>query len=263
MGDCNNTDKKCQDLKRLGTIYLIINLINGKKYVGQTRQKLGRRISQHKCGKTKLGIDAAIKKYGWKNNFKVEILEECPVEKLDEREIFWIAELNTKAPNGYNLTDGGYGHGGYKPTPEHCANLSKSLKGRKFSEEHRKNLSKANKGRTPHNKGKHLSEGQKQLLSELNTGENHPNWGKHRSEETCKKIGDAQKGEKNHNWGKPCPQSVRDKLSEVNTGEGNPFYGKKHTAEALEKITAASRAYWVKKKAEKNLDEKNLENNGD
>ena len=65
MGDCNNTDKKCQDLKRLGTIYLIINLINGKKYVGQTRQKLGRRISQHKCGKTKLGIDAAIKKYGW------------------------------------------------------------------------------------------------------------------------------------------------------------------------------------------------------
>ena len=28
---------------------------------------------------------------------------------LNEREIFWIAKLNTKVPNGYNLTDGGEG----------------------------------------------------------------------------------------------------------------------------------------------------------
>lgn len=260
MCDCNNLEKKCQPPNRMGIIYKITNILNGKIYVGQTIQKLAKRISQHKSIKKKLGIDAAIAKYGW-DNFTAEIIEECPVEMLNEREIFWIAELNTKVPNGYNLTDGGYGHRGYKPTPEACANLSKALKGRKFSEEHKKNISKAKKGTTPHNKGKHLSEEQKSLLSELNTGENNPNWGKPRSKETCQKISEAQMGEKNHFYGKHHTQEARDKLSEANSGENNPFYGKKHTAESLAKITAASRAYWARIKAEKAA--KALENIGE
>lgn len=36
-----------------------------------------------------------------------DIIEEVPNELLDEREIFWIKELNSMSPNGYNLVSGG------------------------------------------------------------------------------------------------------------------------------------------------------------
>ena len=47
-------------------IYKFENKINGKVYIGQTVQKLSKRISSHKYpGSNKnLPIDAAIKKYG-------------------------------------------------------------------------------------------------------------------------------------------------------------------------------------------------------
>ena len=128
----------------VGVIYLITNLLNGKKYVGQTTN-IKRRIQQHKCGE--LYIDKAIQKYGWKN-FKVEVLEECyTVEQLNEREIFWIAELNSKVPNGYNLTDGGDGIVGC--SEETRAKLALASKGRKFSEETRAKIGLASKNRRP------------------------------------------------------------------------------------------------------------------
>lgn len=37
---------------------------------------------------------------------------------MDEKEKFYIKEYNTKAPNGYNLTDGGEGSLGYHPSKE-------------------------------------------------------------------------------------------------------------------------------------------------
>lgn len=117
-----------------GVVYLIINMVNGKKYVGQTTQPLKKRFNQHaKSKKTHLGN--AIRKYGVEN-FTIEVLEECySREQLNEREIFWIAKLNCKHPNGYNLTDGGKGLKGfteetlarmraYKPSPETLARMS-------------------------------------------------------------------------------------------------------------------------------------------
>lgn len=90
-----------------GVIYKIMNKLDGKVYVGQTTQPLGRRIAQHKC--CNLHIDRAIKKYGWKN-FVVEVLQDCEtLEQLSEREKFWISYFNCKHPNGYNYTDGGEG----------------------------------------------------------------------------------------------------------------------------------------------------------
>ena len=41
-------------------------------------------------------------------NFMIEVIEECESkEELNEREIFWIGELNCKYPNGYNTKNGG------------------------------------------------------------------------------------------------------------------------------------------------------------
>lgn len=53
----------------------------------------------------------AFKKYGLQN-FEFKIIEECKKEKLNEREIYWIAYFNS-FHNGYNLTPGGDGGSHY------------------------------------------------------------------------------------------------------------------------------------------------------
>lgn len=136
-------------VKVYGIIYLITNLVNGKRYVGQTRQSFERRIIEHKrdSRKSKCGIDAAIRKYDWEN-FKAEIIEECTVEQLNEREIFWIRELNSKTPTGYNLTDGGEGVTSF--TEETLAKMSAKKKGVKKSAEHCFNIALSRRNKTPY-----------------------------------------------------------------------------------------------------------------
>lgn len=100
---------KTMNFNNLGymIIYKITNLINNKCYVGQTIRELNIRVDEHTKKIRCRALNSAIKKYGF-NNFKVEILE--TIEKLDDlntREQFWIKELNTLSPNGYNLTSGG------------------------------------------------------------------------------------------------------------------------------------------------------------
>ena len=72
----------------------------------------------------------------------LEIIEECETqEQLNEREIFWIAELNTKHPCGYNQTDGGEGFRGFKHTQEHNAKIAAANRGIPKSAKHRAKLS--------------------------------------------------------------------------------------------------------------------------
>ena len=86
-------------------IYKITNLINGKIYIGQTKFTVEKRFKEHAKADSPLGH--AIRKYG-KKNFKAEVIETCQTfTELNEREIFWIKELNCKVPNGYNIADGG------------------------------------------------------------------------------------------------------------------------------------------------------------
>lgn len=101
-----------------GCIYMITNNINGKIYIGQTRQNLGKRISQHRTN-SKLEqshslIDIAIKKYGFEN-FRVEELCKCYgktrkelVAELSKMEKFYISSCNAYAEsNNYNILSGG------------------------------------------------------------------------------------------------------------------------------------------------------------
>lgn len=85
-------------------IYLIENLLNHKKYIGQSNNPI-RRLVEHKCHKNNYPIHNAIQKYGL-DNFKLTILEKN-IENYDERERYWIKYYNTLTPNGYNLTIGG------------------------------------------------------------------------------------------------------------------------------------------------------------
>lgn len=85
-------------------IYKTTNLLNNKIYIGQDSKN-----NKYYMGSGKL-ITQAIKKYG-RENFIKEILCECASkEELNQKEIYWINELNaTNRKIGYNITKGGEG----------------------------------------------------------------------------------------------------------------------------------------------------------
>ena len=231
----------CQPVA-MGVIYLISCRINGKQYVGKTKQKLERRISQHKYDSKKgsISLGAAIRKYGWEN-FSVEVLEVCPVAMLNEREKFWIAALNSKSPNGYNLTDGGDGGRGVSPSAETRAKLSAALKGRpahnkgqKMSAETCARMSATKKAMgftPPSTKGRRHSEKSKAKMSKAQSGKNNPQYGKHPSKETRARMSVAQRAA----WEKRKAAGMT---------------GKPHSEETRKKRSASIKAWWAKKKLE-------------
>lgn len=92
-----------------GRVYVITNLINGKQYVGQTIQPLKTRFNGHYYHSSRHSMLGNSMKFHGKNNFKIETLIECNSrEEMNQHEIFYIDNLNTLKPNGYNLALGGY-----------------------------------------------------------------------------------------------------------------------------------------------------------
>lgn len=90
-----------------GFVYCYTSPSN-KKYIGQTIRTLALR-----AGKDGIGYQScsyfyrAIQKYGF-SNFQVEILEEVPVDILNEREKYWIQKYQAQdIKYGYNLKPGG------------------------------------------------------------------------------------------------------------------------------------------------------------
>lgn len=93
---------------KYGYIYKIINVINGKIYVGK---RVGSTLDEKYWGSgTK--IKKAIQEFGL-NNFNREIIEWCSnSDILRERERYWIAKLDSRNPDiGYNIKRGGEGIG--------------------------------------------------------------------------------------------------------------------------------------------------------
>ena len=110
-----------------GVVYLILNKINGRKYVGQTIQQLKVRFNEHAAKRNNAPLGKAIKKYG-RENFYCGVIKTCASKaELDYWEKYYIAALKTKKPYGYNLTDGGEGTQGYHLTPEQRAKLSAKM----------------------------------------------------------------------------------------------------------------------------------------
>lgn len=124
-----------------GFVYKIVNTINGKMYVGQ---HMGVEFGDY--WGSGLILNRAYAVYG-KAAFKREIIQYASTkEELNALERFYIKELNTLKPNGYNIATGGTGGFTGVPTEEARRNISKGLKGKKKSLEHRQHLSEARKG---------------------------------------------------------------------------------------------------------------------
>lgn len=98
------------DYNTKGTIYKIENLVNGKVYVGQTIKDPYRRMQTHLvCLRGRYHINRhlqnAFNKYG-EDSFAFEIMENCTVEEIDDKEIRWISHYK-KSVGSYNIELGG------------------------------------------------------------------------------------------------------------------------------------------------------------
>lgn len=181
-------------------IYLRTNTVNGKQYVGQTNDMKKRDYQWFNTNWFYAGtyITNARNKYGTEN-FKTEILKECDTQdELNHWEQYYIKELNTKYPNGYNLTDGGYGRSGYKMTEEQRLKMCGS--GNPMYDVHRF-------GEDNPWYGGHHTEETKQKLSELKKGFKH-------SEESKQKMSEERKGEKHWNYGNHWSEESKKKMSQ-------------------------------------------------
>jgi group I intron endonuclease len=188
-------------------IYVIRNVASGKAYVGQTVQKIDRRVGQHRydsdSGRRQGLLAKSIRKHGWEN-FTVEVLEETDEAGLDMAERFWIKTYQSLAPHGYNLETGGnrnkraseetrlkIGAASSNRSQETLRKIGDASRRRVISEEMRAKCSAASKLRKP------MNGAQRAALSARKTGQRHSP----ESIELMKRVrsGSAKRGPENGN----------------------------------------------------------------
>ena len=94
-------------------IYIHRNKINGKVYIGQTKQPLKSRWNNGYGYKQCTKFWNAIQKYGW-DNFEHKLIEDnLTLDEANRKEQYYIQKYNS-IDNGYNISIGGgsnYGSG--------------------------------------------------------------------------------------------------------------------------------------------------------
>lgn len=84
-------------------IYKITNLSNGKIYIGQSQNMFIRRTEHWTALRRNAHPNKEMQKDWNKNNrsWRFDVVEYCSIDKLNEREKYWIEKLNT-IEKGYN-----------------------------------------------------------------------------------------------------------------------------------------------------------------
>lgn len=215
---------------KLPCVYQIVNLVNGKRYIGSTAY-FNHRQSSHAWRLNSghhhsVALQRAWNKYG-SESFECSVLEVVhDVSQLLSREQYWLE----RCTHEYNIAE----------------------------------------DTTAFMRGKRHSESLKQVLSEMNSGSGNPFFGKKHtektreflrqkvlaqiaehgcglrtgavlSEETKRKISMA-------NTGKPGPVMSEDglrRLRESKLGENNPNFGKKLSAETRAKMSASKKVLYT------------------
>lgn len=200
--------------KCAGCVYLTINLINGKKYIGKNST----------CNNNYLGsnkeLQKDIQKYGF-DNFRKIILECADSEqKLIQLELYYIdifnAIENKTFYNKHRVSTGG----------NNFIKMSQKQQKQYLEHFHQNVL----RGEQHPFYGTHRSQEVKDKISIKNK----TNW-ENKSEEDkkqfCQKMSELSKGEKNgnygHYWSEEKKKQLSEKLKGTRTGKNNPNYGNK------------------------------------
>jgi len=172
-------------------IYQIYCKANKKVYIGQTNN-LERRFAEHKklLNSSKMKHHCIHLKRAWQlygpDQFEFKILEECAIDKLNEREQIYIDSYNKEKLFNIGL----------------IAEAPK--RGVKLLEDTKNKLSELNSGKNNPNYGKARSEETKNKISIANSGKNHWHYGRPCTDEEKLKNSLANRGEKSHlaklNW---------------------------------------------------------------
>lgn len=204
-----------------GSIYCIENKVNGKKYIGLTKN-LRKRFRQHKKNLRNGNhhnrhLQNAWDKYGEINFIFKHLESQIPLTRIEEKEKYYI-ELYQSFINGYNLTSGGESSKEF--SDETIKRMIRSGKEKVFTEEHKKNISKSLKGNNNGMYGRSHSKDTRQKISDANKG-------KTISEETRKKMSETRKGRKRS-------EDFKKKISEA-------LKGREFTKEAINKMSKAKK----------------------
>lgn len=174
-------------------IYKYTNIINGKIYIGQTKNTLEQRALNGSNYKGSRHFYNAIQKYGW-NNFIPKILEEgLSLDEANIREEYYISLFKSTDPNiGYNIRIGGQN--------SDISDETKNILSLKAKERY--------KDKTQN-----------------------PMYGKTHSPETIKKMSELKLGKNNPMYGKTLSQDSRKLISEHHKGVNNPIHNHNYTSE--------------------------------
>lgn len=129
---------ECKSREVITGIYCIENLVNGKKYIGQSKD-ISQRWRSHLCDLRKNKhsnekLQNAWNKYG-EDNFCFKVLELADYDSLDSLEIHYISMFDTYK-HGYNKDTGGCSH--KEVSDETRARMSASKKN--LSEQAKENM---------------------------------------------------------------------------------------------------------------------------
>lgn len=174
-------------------IYRISSPSN-KIYIGQSVDIKTRfnKYNSLNC-KGQIRLHNSLLKYGVDNHI-FEILEECNIESLNQRERYYQDYYNATSEYGLN-----------------CILTETEVLPKKYSEKSKKKMSESQTG-------KHLSDETKLKISKLHKGKKY-RLGHTASDETKLKMSNSQKG-------KVRSEKVKHAMSERNKGEKSSLYGK-------------------------------------
>jgi len=191
-----------------------------KEYIGISSKGAKRRFTEHCASKKKYPIVMALKKYGKDNAILTVLGSFDNYDDMYEAEKSAIIQYNTKAPFGFNLTDGGKGAYGLPASEERKRKISEANKGRKHTKEAREKISKATNGRdysiqvramVKANKVRKMSEKQRLAIADTWIGR------KHTEESKIKMSLSASK--------RKASESTREKMSEsIRIAKGDILY---------------------------------------